>query len=272
MGLNAYIHNCPARQPTVLLLDSLKPCADYGGGIAMFADVHHHILYGLDDGARTEEEMLEMLKAAADDGTKYIAATPHISLETCPFPMEEYTRKIKKAQEICAENSLDIVLCSGAEILYSDGIVNTVKRGEIPTLGNTDNVLLEFFEDVSFTELENAVRSFTGKGYHVVIAHAERYSCLGDVSRAKKLRTLYPVKYQVNAATVANGGQGIRQKIWLKKMLGSGLIDIVASDAHSTGHRRTRMKTAHGWLLKNFGDETADRLCSDNPLQILGLT
>lgn len=40
-------------------------------------DIHCHILPGLDDGAQTLENSLEMAKAAVNDGIRKIAATPH---------------------------------------------------------------------------------------------------------------------------------------------------------------------------------------------------
>lgn len=236
----------------------------------MFADIHHHLLYGLDDGAETEEQMYQMLTAAAEDGTRYLAATPHISLGFCPFPMEKYTERLNKAQRWCIDNDNGIVLYSGAEILYSDGIVNVLQNGEIPTLGKTRSILVEFLPDISGEKLENAVRKLSNKGFLPVLAHVERYACLHRLELAEKLRELYPVKLQVNASTAACGGKGIRQKIWLKKMLYRGLVDLIASDAHSTGTRRTQMTQAYACLEKNVGAEAADHLCRITPMRILG--
>ena len=42
-------------------------------------DIHTHVLPGLDDGARTVEESLEMLRIAASSGTTDVVATPHAS-------------------------------------------------------------------------------------------------------------------------------------------------------------------------------------------------
>ena len=42
-----------------------------------FVDIHSHVLYGLDDGARTFEDSVEMLRLARNAGTTDIVATPH---------------------------------------------------------------------------------------------------------------------------------------------------------------------------------------------------
>jgi tyrosine-protein phosphatase YwqE len=41
-------------------------------------DIHSHILPGLDDGARTWEESLQMARMAVEDGIKIMVATPHL--------------------------------------------------------------------------------------------------------------------------------------------------------------------------------------------------
>jgi protein-tyrosine phosphatase len=40
-------------------------------------DIHSHVLYGLDDGARTLEDSVAMLRMAAEHGTTELVATPH---------------------------------------------------------------------------------------------------------------------------------------------------------------------------------------------------
>lgn len=237
----------------------------------MFVDLHHHILFGLDDGAGSEDQMQRMLAAAAADGTRHLAATPHISLDTCPFPVKEYVARFRQAQAWCRANNLGIALHTGAEILYSDGIVNLLQNGEIPTLGRTNFVLVEFLPDISEKDFEGAIRRLSNSGFQVVAAHVERYGCMYDLERAKRLRELYPVKYQVNASTAAVGGQGLKQKLWLKKMLHGGLVDVVASDSHSTGQRRTRMTEAYTRLCEMAGSRAAQQMCCLTPLQILGI-
>ena len=55
-------------------------------------DIHSHIVWGVDDGARTEEESLEMLHAAAESGTTEIVATPHANARF------EYKRGVVEAR------------------------------------------------------------------------------------------------------------------------------------------------------------------------------
>ena len=42
-----------------------------------YFDIHSHILPGVDDGAQTVEEALEMIKTAYKEGTRSMVLTPH---------------------------------------------------------------------------------------------------------------------------------------------------------------------------------------------------
>ena len=42
-----------------------------------YVDIHSHVLYGLDDGAKSREQSLQMLELAVQSGTTDIVATPH---------------------------------------------------------------------------------------------------------------------------------------------------------------------------------------------------
>ena len=43
-------------------------------------DIHSHILPGVDDGSQDLEESIRMARLAVENGTEWIAATPHCNL------------------------------------------------------------------------------------------------------------------------------------------------------------------------------------------------
>src|SRR2546423_10468878 len=64
-------------------------------------DLHSHILFGLDDGAATLEQSLEIARAAVEDGIEVIAATPHVrdDYPTTAAEMEERLAEVRGAVE-----------------------------------------------------------------------------------------------------------------------------------------------------------------------------
>ena len=140
-----------------------------------FTDYHAHFVYGVDDGARTREEMFAMLDAAAADGVTRLFATSHSTPGMEPFPRDVYQRHLDFARAYCAEKGYDLMLESGSELLYTPAAAYAAAEHSLVTLGGTNWVLLEFVPDVAAAEVETALRQITGSGYRVLLAHIERY-------------------------------------------------------------------------------------------------
>ena len=109
-----------------------------------FTDYHAHFVYGVDDGARTREEMFAMLDAAAADGVTRLFATSHSTPGMEPFPRDVYQRHLDFARAYCAEKGYDLMLESGSELLYTPAAAYAAAEHSLVTLGGTDWVLLEF--------------------------------------------------------------------------------------------------------------------------------
>jgi len=233
-------------------------------------DIHHHLLFGMDDGARDRETMCSMIRAAAADGITAIIATPHAHPGVRPFDVQAYMRALEAARAFCRENALNMRVEPGAELLYSDHACRFLEEGKVPTLAGTDRVLVEFMPDVSFAGLERALAHLVSGGYRPVVAHAERYECLvRRPGRAQKIREALPVYYQINARTIVSGGT-LWQRLFLNRMLDRGLIDAVATDAHNLSSRRVLMSQAYDVLCRRIGKKTADELTSGRGVGLTG--
>jgi protein-tyrosine phosphatase len=71
-----------------------------------FVDIHHHLLYGLDDGPAAFHQMAGMLRAAQEDGIAAIIATPHAAPGLRPFDGALMERRVREARAFCRENAL----------------------------------------------------------------------------------------------------------------------------------------------------------------------
>lgn len=227
-----------------------------------FTDIHHHILYGIDDGAATPQKMYEMLEKAAADNIGRIVATPHVTPGVKRFDRDQFDRALRDARRYCAEHDLQIELHEGCEILYTAQTPAFLLDGRIPTLADTDYVLVEFSPDVRFERLREALDSLLGSGFLPIVAHVERYACLSQhPARAERLKQELDVCYQVNCSSVIGDKRAAMANLrFVEKLLDWDLIDALGTDAHSPNRRGVHMREAWQKLKKEFGTAYANEL------------
>lgn len=201
-------------------------------------DIHEHVVYGVDDGASSFEDSQQMLLDAKAQRVSTVFATSHASPGIEPFPLKKYFSHLARLQDWIEENGLGITLLPGAEILYAPSAVDRVDSGEIPTMGDSNAVLVEFYPNAEYEYICKAVRKFLNAGYLPVIAHVERYACLRDkkCKRAEELAG-YGARLQMNAGTVIRN-TGLFKDRFVHSLLYGGYIDFVASDAHGAKNGR----------------------------------
>lgn len=225
-----------------------------------FTDVHHHLIYGLDDGPRRMEDMTAMLRRAAAEGITTLIATPHVTPGVRPFDRDVFQARLQEARQFCAAQGLPLSLHAGAELLYTPQTARFLREGRVPTLGNTPYALVEFSPDVRFDTLESAIAELLRNGFLPVLAHMERYACLThNVKRTIRLKQTCEVYYQVNCSTIL-GRYGFWANRCVDRLLKEHLVDFVATDAHNTDARRAHMKRAHRALQEKVGPEYAAAL------------
>ncbi len=224
-----------------------------------FTEIHGHFIYGVDDGAQTEETMTAMLDAAAGQGVTRIFATSHVTPGMEAFPQERYERHLEKARAYCKQQGYDIRLYPGAELLYNPALEAYAREHSLPMLGDSEWVLMEYLPTVSAKELERGLEQVAQCGYSILLAHIERYPCLEKHGLLEKLQESYPVKYQVNCSTVLEPG-GFWRKRRLDHWFKEGLVEVIASDAHNDSSRPVKIAAAYERLKQQYGEEAADRL------------
>lgn len=225
-----------------------------------FADLHQHVLWGLDDGPQSPQEMHSLLRAAAEDGIGLIAATAHADPAARPFPLSLYYQRLAEANAYCQEKGLPLRLVSGCEILYCNSVPDLLTAGKLPALGNSRHVLIEFDHNAALSQISEAADSLYRAGFQPVLAHVERYRCLvRSPRRAMEAREEYGLIYQMNCETVLRPA-GLWKRRFAEKLLNARAIDAIATDAHDTALRPVRMREAYQQLVLQYGVRYAGRL------------
>lgn len=222
-------------------------------------DLHSHLLPGVDDGSRTVEQSVGVLRRMAELGITDVCLTPHLKAQAAvSAPPAAHEEAFASLTAAAPERPR---LHRGAEVMLDRPLPAGHDRLRRITLGGTRYILVEFPRLVSVEAVTNALTRVRDAGFGAILAHPERYSCC-SVETVSHWRSL-GARTQVDANTLHSPqarGQRARQ------LIAAGLGDILAGDNH--GDERTIAGGAD-FLLAQDGVEQAELLTVTNPGAIL---
>lgn len=194
-------------------------------------DLHAHILYGIDDGPKTIDESLEIIKKANKYGITDIVLTPHYIKNT------KYNADNKKKQKLLKElrnkvkeNNIDINLYLGNEVFIDDNFISLYK--EIFTINNSRYILIEFPLTIKLYFLERTLEIIKSNNLIPIIAHPERYLIYYNDYNFFENLIKKGCLLQGNIGSLY-GYYGLKSKLMLKKLLKKNMIHFIASDIHN---------------------------------------
>lgn len=232
-------------------------------------DIHCHILPGFDDGSDNLEESLTMARMAAASGVTGIVATPHFRGEKASLPsLPTLYGKYLLLNEFITRENPGLTLYPGAEILCLPETIALAKSRLLPTIGDTDYLLVEFFFNAPADYLNGMLRSLAELGYRPVIAHPERYDAVRRDPRLLESWFRRGYVLQLNKGSVL-GSFGPQVEKTALFALRNGLAHLIASDAHGASRRTTDMTTLLQWLRDNCPEEYTRVLLERNPNRLV---
>ena len=233
-----------------------------------YFDFHSHILPGADDGSDSMEETMHMLNMAYGQGIREIAATPHYQCgnnRRTAGQLKDILEQVRKKAASAVGSDLQIY--SGNEVLYFDSMTEDLKEGKILTLGDSRCVLTEFYDDVSYRLLYQAVRKLAMARYQIVLAHAERYICLRKKGALDELIDAGAL-IQINFGSLT-GGMFSEDVRWCRKQVLEGRVHVLGTDAHHEKQRKPDILPAVRWLERHLDSTSLRRILLDNGRAIL---
>lgn len=218
----------------------------------MIIDFHSHILPGIDDGAKTVEDSVQMLKNSYEKGVRLTVLTPHFypkGQETLDLFLEKREASYSMLKE-AIEGMNDIPeIRLGCEVNIQTDI-SEYEGLEKLCIEGTDYILLEIPHDEGFSErLCDRIFNVKLRDLRPVMAHIDRY--LPIPKRALKELSDLNVLYQVNADAFMHFG--IKREI--AKLFRLGFVHVLGSDMHNLDDRDNNLDKALKELSAHFGDE-----------------
>lgn len=236
-----------------------------------YIDIHTHILPGIDDGARDWEQTKRMLKLQSREGVSKIIATPHFDMEQNQNTPDRIRELVQQANDVAREMSLDITLYPGCEVLFSPGIPEAYRRGEILTLAQSRYLMVEFFPRSSYQEIREGIRELCMEGAIPVIAHVERYECLmNEYDRLFELEKIGAFM-QINTRSILGRPWDKRVRM-CRKLIRNGFIHFLGSDCHNETERPPKMQEIYEAIAGFCDGEMAKSLAGGNAEHILEKT
>lgn len=236
----------------------------------IFADIHNHSLFGVDDGAKTQEEAERMIAASYAEGVRFLCLTPHCHPGYFSTTKEKTEAAFSALLTFVRERYPDLTLSLGSEVFgYSEGLA-ALENGTAATLGGGRTALFEFHDSDSYAYIRDRLLSAQASGYLPVLAHAERYDCLyQDIGRVAEL-VQHRIAIQINASTLT-AGLFSSERRFVRRLLRKGLVAIVASDAHDLVRRPPALLSAYAVVCRICGTACADRLFYENPRSFMSV-
>ena len=205
------------------------------------ADMHSHLLPGLDDGAETLAHSLDLLRDLQALGYRKLIMTPHIMGDFYRNTPATIGAALAALRTAAAAAGLHDVALEAAAEYYLDEWFGHKLAAEEPLLtfgGEKRYVLLETsYLNESFT-FDETIFNLKAAGYQPVLAHPERYTYLyGRFEELERIRAT-GVLLQVNLNSLA-GYYSSGAKRVAEKLIDAGLVDMVGTDAHHARHATT---------------------------------
>mgnify|MGYP001180884719 CR=1 FL=1 len=198
------------------------------------ADMHSHLIPGIDDGAQTLEDSLNLIRALHGLGYRKLITTPHIMSDHYRNTPEIILGGLQTVREALAKENLDVTLEAAAEYYIDDVFVKKLEEEELLTFGN--KYLLFEVSFINYPEnIREIIFNMQLKGYKPVLAHPERYPFWArKFSEYESFRDA-GVLLQINANSIA-GYYGIEAKKTAEKMIDLKMVDLIGTDLHKIEH------------------------------------
>ncbi|MBI65755.1 MAG: hypothetical protein CMG64_05640 [Candidatus Marinimicrobia bacterium] len=224
-------------------------------------DFHNHVLPDVDDGPKSIEESIEMLKFASGQGIKKIVNTVHFQHPKMNDRNVEYDylkQKINDLEKIIANESLDLEILLSAEVFYLPNLVD-ISDNPITTIGNKNYMLIEFLANIFPTGYEQEFFKLQQNEITPIVAHPERYKFVqNDISILNDWKNRGYV-IQIDAGSIL-GFFGKNVKNFSLEMIENGYIHIIGSDAHNNKKRNFCLFDAYESLGEIFSFDLVDIL------------
>ena len=202
---------------------------------ALGADLHSHLIPGIDDGSKSVDESLALIDQLREIGFSKIITTPHVMYDGYKNSPEIINNGLKEVQEGLQKYNLNVPIEAAAEYMLDDGLEQKIEQQQI-LLIKGKYMLFELSYMNKPATLESIIFKIKSAGWQPILAHPERYPYLYS-DKLEKYRAIKDlgVHFQLNIPSFA-GAYGSDAKEFAEKLAAAEMVEFVATDLHNEHH------------------------------------
>lgn len=231
-------------------------------------DIHSHILPGVDDGAQTENDSIDMAKMAVKQGIHTLIATPHRNGQY-QNEKQSIIKYVELLNTFLESKNISLTILPGQEIRIYGELLEDLQQGTIQSLNNTKYIFIEFPSSHVPRYAEQMLFDIQVAGYIPIIVHPERNRELSEQPNKLYEFVRKGALTQVTAASVI-GKFGKNIQKFTEQIIEANLTHFIASDAHNTTSRGFCMKEAYQHIGKFYGPDMTSMFIENSEYLIAG--
>ena len=197
------------------------------------ADMHSHILPGIDDGAKNIDQSIELIEGLEELGFSQLLCTPHVMTDFYRNSTEIIKEKLDVIQNEINKRNIKITIDASAEYYFDEELRKRLTKRDILSFGKEKYLLFEFSYLNEHQLVYESITDMLQAGYTPVLAHPERYPYyIGNLEKFDHLKSM-GVKFQINLLSLA-GNYGDTAIYGAHYLIDKKFVDFIGTDIHKT--------------------------------------
>lgn len=212
--------------------------------------MHSHLIPGIDDGAKTLDDSVSLVRRMNSLGYTKLITTPHIQHDFFRNTPEIILGGLEKVRNAVREEKIPVELEAAAEYLLDDGFETLAEQGKLLSFSGK-HILVELSYFNPNPNLKSLVFNLQCDGYKVILAHPERYTYwFSDIGKFEDLKSR-GVFFQLNIVSLA-GFYPDPVKKFAEKLIDKGMYEFAGSDMHNMNYMNALEKSLKEKSLKKL--------------------
>jgi protein-tyrosine phosphatase len=212
--------------------EATPPLADYS---QMVVDMHSHLIPGIDDGVKTMDDSIFLLRRLVELGFKKVITTPHVMADGYINTTETILAGRDAVRQAIKDNLIPIEFEASGEYNIDESLYPKIEKKDLLAFGK-NYVLVEMPFLAKPSIMGDILYKLQIAGYNVILAHPERYSYFHE----NKFESYISLKdrnilFQINIASLT-GVYGKDAQYTAERMIDNDMVNFIGSDLHGQRH------------------------------------